>query len=203
MRASLCAVSALFLTSLAMPAQNVGADSPTTPKLALDADLVLTPEFCATKKGLRLALAQTYVIGPTACEQLNSVLRATFLKVTRVDSVPKPDIGAARVTLIPKFADIMAVQASQLLYRPELVILVEWTVLDGRGKTIWVQTVQGSSRYKMGTWALPGKARKIMVEQAVEELTSASVHAISAASEIQRVAQTAMSPAQPDPAAKR
>ena len=52
---------------------------------------------------------------------------------------------AQLLMLIPKFVEISTTQQPFLpLSQRKLLILLEWTIQDLAGHTIWLQTVQGS-----------------------------------------------------------
>src|SRR5260370_37414080 len=92
---SLALCCSLLLT-LSVMAQNQTPPAPQ--KLSLTAALVLTPEFCATvnKKG-----HEKFLVGKTACTELEPVLKSMFTSLTRVDDSSKA--GDAQVVLEPKF----------------------------------------------------------------------------------------------------
>ena len=98
-------LSLLVLAGVPLTALGQAA-SPADTKLALRAALVLTPEFCATKKkkGDFASGKETFEIGKTACAELEPALRAIFSSLTRLEAVPSS--GDAQVVLLPRFVDI-------------------------------------------------------------------------------------------------
>ncbi len=163
------------------------AQSPVPGKLSLKAEIVLTPEFCATKKRQSIALKDVLNVGKTACAQLYEALMPIFSDLERIEKVPMVGSSTAQLMLIPKFLDISATQQPFLpSSQRKLVILLEWTIQDARGHTIWLQTVQGSSEHKAG-WMITGKGVSAMVDAAVSDLAKTSVTKISAAPELQQL----------------
>jgi hypothetical protein len=62
-------------------------EQPAAPKpLSLTADLVLTPEFCAT---IDKKHNEKFEVGKAACAQLEPALRPIFVRLTRVDDASK------------------------------------------------------------------------------------------------------------------
>ena len=52
---------------------------------------------------------------------------------------------------MPKFVNISATKSLGANSNRELLVLVEWTVKDKAGKTVWVETVEGSAKHP---WAM-------------------------------------------------
>src|SRR2546423_1442182 len=111
-------------------------------KLPLRADLVLAPEFCATKKRQSLALSDVLRVGKAACSQLEAELNGVFSGLRRVESLPTAGASSAHVVLIPRFVEISATKPLLGSSQRKLVIFLEWTIQAAAGRTIWLQTVQ-------------------------------------------------------------
>jgi hypothetical protein len=128
-------------------------------------------------------------VGKPTCAQLYAALVPVFSDLTRLETMPTAGNSTAQVTLIPRFVDISATQHP---FRPssqrKLVILLEWTVQDSMGHTVWLQTVQGSSEHRAG-WMITTKGVTEMVDAAVNDLVQDSVAKISTAREVQRLSQ--------------
>src|SRR5271169_353274 len=99
-------LAATVAGSLLLPALCVtaGAQQTTAPpetKLPLNAALVLTPEFCATKtkKGTWGINQETFPVGKAACADLEPALKGVFLSLARVEEPPTS--GDAQVVLVP------------------------------------------------------------------------------------------------------
>ena len=162
--------SSLLLTFSIM-AQN---QTPAPPqKLPLTAALVLTSEFCATvnKRG-----GEKFLVGKAACSQLGPVLKGSFTTLTQVDDFSKA--GDAQVVLEPKFADVGATKPKAFHSRRELVVLMEWTARDRSGKTVWIETVEGSAkrRYSRNT--------KHIVEDSVQDMAQQTASKISSSPQL-------------------
>lgn len=158
------------------------------PKLTQRAALVLSSKFCATKKRQSAAVFDVLPVGKAACAALEAELDKVFSDLNRVDKAPVPGAGGARIILIPKFVDINATQPLLGSSQRELVVLLEWTVQDTDGKIIWLKTVQGSSRHKLG-WVITKNSQGALTDAAIGELARSSAEAMSTAPEIRRLAQ--------------
>jgi len=190
---SICRSSGVVLASLLVGitlAQTPDTSLPTLPiQLPLKAEIVLSPEFCATKRRQSLGIKDVLKVGKAACEELYSALVPMFSNLERVEKVPAAGRSTAKITLIPRFIDISATQQPYLpSSQRKLVILLEWTIKDSIGRTIWLQTVQGSSEHKAG-WMVTGKQVSGLVDAAVSDLATDSVTRISAAREIQGISR--------------
>jgi hypothetical protein len=154
--------------------------------LPLKAALVLSPEFCATKKRQSLALKDVLNVGKAACSQLFAELLPVFTDLNRMESAPSAGSGAAQMILIPKFVDI---NATQQPFRPssqrKLIVILEWRIQDPTGRTVWLQTAQGSSEHKAG-WAITAKGVSNLVDAAVDDLARDSAIKISSARELRQ-----------------
>jgi hypothetical protein len=159
----------------------------TSSKMLLRAELVLSPQFCSAKTGHYLD-GSALSIGKTVCPQLEAKLQDVFSDLKRIDKPPAAGTTSAQVVLIPKFVDISATQPLFASSQRELVIFLEWTVRDAAGKTVWLQTVEGSSQHKLG-WVITSKSRTALVKGAATELANASASKMSAAPELRKLAQ--------------
>ena len=143
--AALAALTGLGTAAVA-PAQS--AQPQTFSTLAIKADVVLSPEFCATtmKKGSVWTVKESFAVGENTCPKLETELAKIFTGLSRISKLPEPNDGAADIILVPKFGDIGATMAVGAFSNRELVVVLEWTALDRAGKTLWVQTVQRPRR---------------------------------------------------------
>ncbi len=180
-----CSVAALAA------AQQTASESKPAVKLPLKANLVLTPEFCATKlkKGSALSGKETFAVGEASCPKLEEALGSVFSSLTKFDKVPDSGSAPGQVTLIPKFIDVGATKTLWAKSKRELVILIEWTVQDATGKPVWVQTVEGSAHNKAGNVFSAGKHRREIVDYAAEDVAHNSAQKIAAAPELSKLTQ--------------
>ena len=164
------------------------ATEPAASKLPISAALVLTPGFCATKtkKGSALSGKETFEIGKAACAELEPALKGAFSGLTRVAEEPSP--SQTRVVLIPKFVDVAATKTMGAFSNREMVVLLEWTVKDESGKTVWIETVQGSAKHHMGNAFTYGKNLKLIVNDSVKDAAEQSAFRMSAAPELRALA---------------
>jgi hypothetical protein len=162
-----------------MAQQQTTASAPTVQKLPLTAALVLTPEFCATvnnKGGLK------FPVGKAACSQLPATLNAVFTTLTRVDDSSKA--GNVQVLLEPKFTDVSGTQRAFTFSKTELVVLVEWTIRDREGNSIWIETAQGSGARSMGNNITLRKNLDRLVHETVQQMADESATKMSSAPQL-------------------
>jgi hypothetical protein len=158
---------------------------PSPQKLAIKAKLVLSPEFCATKK--RQPLADVFYAGESICKQLYPALSVVFSDLKRLEELPAAGSSDGEVTLVPRFVDISATSKGIHFHvERELVILVEWTIRDSAGNTIWLQTVEGISTHKFAAWYTE-KPVEEWVDAAVANLAKESAARISASPELRKL----------------
>ncbi|MFZ0306006.1 MAG: hypothetical protein WAL75_25190 [Terracidiphilus sp.] len=159
--------------SLAVQAQN----QPSAPKpLNLTADIVLTPEFCAT---IDKKHNEKFEVGKAACEQLQPALGKIFTKLTRVDDASKA--SDAQVVLQPQFSEVGATEKTFAFSSRELVVLVEWTVRDREGKVLMLDTVQGTGKRHMGNAFTYKNNLKHILEDCTSDMAEQSAQKIASA----------------------
>jgi len=187
--------AAFLLYTLALTGICVAADGQAAPqagqKLSLNAALLLTPEFCATvRTGKYGDRKETYEFGRAACARLEPALRNVFPSLTRVEALSSAADG--QVVLIPKFMDV-ATKNGFSLHR-EMVVTVEWTVKDKLGKTVWIETAQGTTRNKTGNSFTYKKNLEKTVEDSVESMAEDSASKMAASPELRKLAGGSSSP---------
>lgn len=189
----------LTVCLLVLPASIANAGAQAAPAsgatLPLNAVLVLTPDFCATqfKQGSVWTTGrENFNVGKVACTELGPALKPAFANLT-VATVP-PASGTAQLVLIPKFANAHATTAVIAFSNREMDVLLEWTAKDAAGKTIWLKTVQGSSKHHMGNMFTHGHDVNLIVTDSVKDVADRSAAAIEAAPELRKlVAENASS----------
>lgn len=176
--ATLC-MPAAFAQTAAKPAAG-----PIT-KIPLNAVLVLTPEFCATvfKQGSFWTTGrETFKVGKMACTELEPALKPVFDQLTVVAAPPVT--GEAQAILIPKFANAHATNSTFAFSNREMDVLIEWTVEDAAGKTVWLQTVKGTSKHLVGNMFTYAHQEAKLVRDSVSDAASESATAMAAATEL-------------------
>ena len=183
---SLIAVALFVLCCLPMKLSGQAAQ-PASQPVSLKAALVLTPEFCATKtkKGTWGINQETFPVGKTACEELEPIIKTAFTSLTRVDDPAKAT--DEQLVLTPKFVDVGATQKAFAFSNRELTVLIEWTARDKSGKTVWIETIQGTAKRHMGNAFTHGSNVKHIVEDAVKDDGEQAVAKIEASPEIAKV----------------
>jgi len=178
------ALSAAFMTARGQTTSST--DTKLTPKAAL----VLTPEFCATSlkpKGSWVTRESgTFKVGQAACEELEPALKGVFLNLIRVAATPSPE--DSQVVLLPRFIDADASKTMGTGKR-ELIVLLEWTVKDKSGKTVWIETVQGSAKHGMGNAFTHGKDMELITKDSVKDLAQQSATKMGASPELHKLTQ--------------
>ena len=176
----------LVLSSLVLSASGQ-TTSPGDTKLTIKAVLILTPEFCATesKKGDFWSGKETFQTGKAACSELEPALRGVFSNLTRVEAPPSS--GEAQLVLLPRFVDTGATKTLGAFSDREMVVLLEWTLKDKSGKTVWIETVQGSAKHHMGNAFTYKKNRKMVVEDSVKDAAEQSASKMSASPELRKL----------------
>jgi hypothetical protein len=172
------------------------AAQPASQAVSLNATLVLTPEFCATKtkKGTWGINQETFPVGKTACQELEPIIKTAFTSFSRVEDPAKT--ADAQLVLTPKFVDVGATQKTFAFSNRELTVLIEWTARDKSGKPVWIETIQGTAKRHMGNAFTHGSNVKHIVEDAVKDLAEQAVAKIEASPEIAKVAAPPAKPAQ-------
>jgi hypothetical protein len=150
-------------------------------RIAFRAVVVLTPEFCgATERSQQWG--STFEIGEAACTELEPALKQVFPNLTRVAETASS--GDADVILLPRFANI----GISIRQPAELFVWVEWTLKDKSGKTVWIGTVQGYGKHRLG-----GLGRKKDLQAIVTGLAKntaeQSARAMSSAPELRKLSQ--------------
>jgi hypothetical protein len=181
---------------LLLPAATLMANGQTTPapasRLLLRVEVVLSPEFCATKskKGSFISgTGETFAIGQAACPEIEQALQSAFSSVTRVATDAPPGATSAQVVLVPKFVDASATKAVTLYSDRELVVLLEWTAKDAMGKPVWIETVQGSAKRLDAGLLFSHLQRKRIIKDAVKDLAETSAHKMAEALELRKLVQ--------------
>jgi hypothetical protein len=161
--------------------------SPADTKLSLRAALVLTPEFCETSLKPKGSWATkeggTFKVGKAACEEFEPALKGVFPNLIRVSATPSPE--DVQVVLLPRFIDA---DATQKQHR-EMVVWLEWTAKDKSGKTVWIETVQGSAKHGAGNLFTHGKDMRLIVTDSVKDLARQSASKMAASPELRKLTQ--------------
>jgi hypothetical protein len=157
--------------------------SPDT-KLALNAALILTPEFCATK--MKAKNGQTFEVGRVACTELEPALRGAFTNLTSATATSST--GDAQVILVPRFVTIDRTGGITGFSGVKTVLLVEWTVTDTSGKTVWLETVQGAASGHQGNMGSVKKNRDKDVFNVVRNAAEQSASKMAASPELRKLA---------------
>jgi len=180
------AVCLLLLAAADVPM--FAQDTPTSSKLPLRVTLVLTPEFCATRMARGSQTSKFgFEVGKAACEEFEPTLKEAFASVTTTSEAPKT--GDIQLILIPKFVDVGSTVGMTAFSNRELDVILQWTVKDLSGTTIWIGTVQGSAKHHQGNMFTYNKNLKLIVDDAVKDLASQSAIRMSCSAELRKLSQ--------------
>ncbi len=177
---SLCLGSPFTLLSQA-------PNSPSGP-LHLNAALVLSPELCAKKVkkgGGAFTGKEIFDVGAAACRQLEPGMKPAFDSLTRVDSVESA--GSAQVILLPEFVESSATRPAFILSSQKMILLIQWTVKDSGGHTLWIQTVEGAATGHGG--GTHNSYLKRLVEDVMKNSAEQAVASMTAAPELRALSK--------------
>jgi hypothetical protein len=180
-------VSALLLAIL-LPGACITAcgqtASPTDQKLNLNAAVVIDSGFCATKIKKN---HESFEVGKAACADLKSALEQGFSSLISVTS--DKDVANAQAILLPRFVDVSATKTIGAFSSRELTVLLEWTVKDKSGRTVWIETVQGTGKNHMGNAFTYKTDLREIIRYAVQDLAHKSIAAMDASPELRKLEQ--------------
>lgn len=154
-------------------------------KIVAPAVLVLTPEFCGTKKRLSWAIRDVLHLGEATCRRVPESLRNVFADLEVAESMPPPGGVAQRMVLVPSFAEMSTTRPMLPSSQKKLVVLLEWNVRNSAGQTIWLQTIEGTSERKAG-WLITKKGMDALVDGAVQKIAAESARQMERAHELQQ-----------------
>ncbi len=69
----------------------------------------------------------------------------------------------------------------------ELLVVLEWTAKDKSGKTVWVETIQGTAKEKEGNGFSHTKHAKVLSAKSVNDAAAKSAAAMSASPELRKL----------------
>lgn len=159
----------------------------TDQKLNLRAALVLAPDFCATKMKKN---KENFEVGKVACEVFGTAFEQGFSSLTTVAAAASS--ANAQVVLLPRFVDLSATKTMGAFSNRELTVLLEWTVKDKSGRTVWIETVQGSGKNHIGNAFTYKTDLKEIIHYAVKDLAHKSVAEMDASPQLRKLAQQAV-----------
>lgn len=182
--------SACVLSVTLTPGVAQSASAPDT-KLSVKAALVLTPEFCATTYGKNhswVTVEEAFEIGKAICPELETALKSAFYSLTRVESTTS--VGDAQIVLLPRFVDVRANRPGKAKAEREMMAVLEWTVKDAAGRTVWLDTVQSIVQHQMGrSIGQQKQGAEQLVQDSAKSLVEQSVSKLVSAPEIRKLTQ--------------
>jgi hypothetical protein len=177
-----CLLFGLSLTNtFSASAQTV--QSPPDTRLAVRAALILTPEFCAD---ISKQKHEKFEVGKAACNLLEPALKDVFSSLTVVPS--ESQSGDAQVVLLPRIVAVDRTGGTTSFSKITMIMQLEWTVKDTSGRTIWLETIQGTAVGHPGTIGQVKGNREKMTNGAMEDVAKKSASRMSQAPELRKVA---------------
>jgi hypothetical protein len=176
----------LLPPALAGSSMTAQGTSPPQTKLPLKAALVLTPDFCTSRvtHGVPKDPKVGIEAGKVACVDFEPALKEVFTTLSTISS-PK-DAGDAQVILTPRFVDAGVTTGLTAFSNCELTLFLEWTAQDAFGRTIWLDTVQGSAKHHAGTLFTYKKNAKLIIDYAVQDVAVQSARKMSSSAELRK-----------------
>ena len=179
------------VTMYAPPVNLVGGYTPGA-KIPLSVEVRITPELTAAKSE-REVMGAKYLIplGESLASNTREMSRRLFENTTfTVSNADAPPLAGVDAVLIPKLELAENAIAAMAFSEAILTVMLEWTCLDGKtGKRVFVQTVSGEGKGRMGTAFSHKQRAKERIEAALNELFRNSFEALKASPEIKRLAQ--------------
>lgn len=153
-------------------------------ELDLKAAVVLDKDFCLTKMKKN---HETFEVGKAACEIFKPELEREFSTLTTVGSVA--EAAGAQAVFVPRFVDLSATKTLGAFSTRELTVLLEWTVKDSSGRTVWIQTVEGTGKNHMGNGFTYQNDLRQIIRYALGDLIHKSVAEMNASRELHKLEQ--------------
>lgn len=158
-------------------------------KIPLHVELLLSPDFCDYKFTRQRGLDwHVFPLGEAFCNGSKILANAAFTEVSVASGEAIPSGNRIDAKLIPKLVSVNHFMPMVAWQIQEAVIIIEWKLVDINGKMIWVDTVQGKGRNKLGP-ALTGlRNNQETMQMAVDDLFLNSLNSIMSSQEVRRYA---------------
>ncbi len=128
-------------------------------------------------------------LGDVLIENSEVMARAIFRDVVVLDASAEKAAGDFDAVLAPRLALASRLQGSHGLSETTLTLKVEWRLEDSGGAPVWVETVSGTGKTKVGSAFTFRKNQRKQVRLALDDLFSRSFAAIAGSPEIARHAE--------------
>ena len=128
-------------------------------------------------------------LGPSLAQYARQVCEAAFRTVTVVPNV-EAGAGKADCVLIPRVTGANLEVPTTAFSKPEMVIMVEWTMKDrGAQKPLWLTTIEGKTKEAAGNMWTYRKHRRIRNQKLFDDLARNTAAAFAGSLEIKRLAE--------------
>jgi hypothetical protein len=163
-------------------------EDPTRGKLPIRVTLLLAEECCGLVKEISFLEKRKVALGEVLCGYAEEVARAAFADFIRRGEATRPEAGTEAVLRL-RFVDISWSSGMSAWSQQEVLILIEWMVLDREGKTLWAQTIRGVARGKLGTLFSVSRRNRELLQAAVDDVFNQSLKQMISSPELRRLAK--------------
>jgi hypothetical protein len=132
-------------------------------------------------------LKETFEVGKIACTDFEPALSNAFSGLRSINDIS--EAADAQIVLLPRFIDVGATTAVTAFSNRELIVILEWTVKDASGKTIWIETVTGSSKHHIGNMFTYRKNVRLIIKDSVRYAAQQSAGKMTSSLELRKLAQ--------------
>jgi hypothetical protein len=162
---------------------------PTTNKINMTVSLSLTDELC-NAKWEKQELSRHYIlpIGSALCMNAEAVARAVFTEVRIIRDKGISPSTETDAVLIPSLAAIERDRPVTIYSTQTTSILFNWSLHDRNGEPIWVTTIAGEGKGRMGSSVLSKDTGREQVEIVLNDVFQKSFHEMSSSRFIQEFA---------------
>lgn len=144
-----------------------------TSKIPLSVDLVLPEEFCNYKfEQWRGGDWRIFYLGAALCEYAEDAASRVFSSISISHGDKDQPAGEVDATLTPRVINVELMFPPTIFQENEVIIIVGWSLVGRKGRTIWAAEVQGNVRNKKLKRVFDDAMREVF-EQSVRDMISA------------------------------
>lgn len=150
-----------------------------TDKIELSVTLLLTDKFRNYTWDAPTGRPYTLVLGDSLCKNAEILCKKVFHKVTLSNGTE--DNVASDVVLTPEVVFLDKTQAAFSSQMVEMEIRVLWTLMNARGKIVWIDTIKGFGHEKTGGPFSFDKNTKKQIRMAMGDMFNNTYNALFSA----------------------
>lgn len=172
-------------SNIKIPVEVVG-DFHNPQKLDLSVDLHLSDELSDYRWKQETAFGGGFKmeLGPDLCLNAEAMAKSVFKHVTISRGPIDTNTTGQAAVLIPRVVSVEKPIGSTSFSKTEMVVDLEWSLVDKTGKLIWVETIQGIGEGKTGNSFNHKSHTRKMVKNAFLDLFQKSAKAMLESPEI-------------------